>query len=166
MFFYGNGDRFRQEWMETLIAEPSHELGDVDFVVAGTGYSASLGRARLVGDVPFNDYRRMVSASRLSLSITRRAHASVYASSTCRIFELAACGAAIVSSPHAGMERWFEPGAEIAIVSTVDQACETYRGLLSDPSAAEAMGRRARERVLAEHTYTHRAQRLLELLGI
>jgi spore maturation protein CgeB len=28
------------------------------------------------------------------------------------------------------------------------------------------MGRRARERVLDEHTYRHRARRLLELIGL
>jgi hypothetical protein len=28
------------------------------------------------------------------------------------------------------------------------------------------MGRRARERVLDEHTYAHRARRLLELVGL
>jgi spore maturation protein CgeB len=28
------------------------------------------------------------------------------------------------------------------------------------------MGARARERVLDEHTYTHRAQQLLELIGL
>ncbi len=31
---------------------------------------------------------------------------------------------------------------------------------------AEALGRRARERVLDEHTYVHRARRLLELLDL
>ena len=39
-------------------------------------------------------------------------------------------------------------------------------GLVADPGQAEEMGRRARERVLDEHTYTHRARRLLELVGL
>ena len=41
-----------------------------------------------------------------------------------------------------------------------------YRELLADPAQAEEMGARARERVLDEHTYAHRARRLLELLGL
>jgi len=40
-----------------------------------------------------------------------------------------------------------------------------YRELLDDPAAAEAMGRRARERVLDEHTYAHRARQILDLVG-
>jgi spore maturation protein CgeB len=37
---------------------------------------------------------------------------------------------------------------------------------VADPAQAEEMGRRARERVLDEHTYAHRARRLLELIGL
>ena len=42
----------------------------------------------------------------------------------------------------------------------------TYRELVADPAQAEEMGRRARERVLDEHTYAHRARTLLELVGL
>ena len=38
--------------------------------------------------------------------------------------------------------------------------------LLDDPAQAEEMGRRARERVLDEHTYRHRARRVLDLLDL
>jgi len=87
-------------------------------------------------------------------------------SSTCRPFELAAAGAAIVSNPHAGIERWLEPGSELVVVEDADSALAAYRELLADPGEAEAMGRRARERVLDEHTYAHRARRVLELLDL
>jgi len=40
------------------------------------------------------------------------------------------------------------------------------RELLDDPAQAEAMGARARERVLDEHTYGHRARQLLALLDL
>jgi len=51
-------------------------------------------------------------------------------------------------------------------VSDADEATVAYRELLDDPGRAEEMGRAARERALDEHTYVHRARRLLELLGI
>ncbi len=88
------------------------------------------------------------------------------ASSTSRLFELAACGAAIVSNPLAGVERWFEPGRELRIVSGADEAVEAYNELLGDPGQAEELGSRARERVLDEHTYVHRARQLLDLVGL
>jgi len=75
-------------------------------------------------------------------------------------------GSAIVSNPHEGIERWFEPGREVLVVNDADEATAAYRELLDDPGRAEEMGRAARERALDEHTYVHRARRLLELLGI
>ena len=90
----------------------------------------------------------------------------MHASSTCRPFELAAAGAAIVSNPNDGIERWFEPGSELRVVTNADEALAAYRELLDDPGAAEAMGRRARERVLDEHTYAHRARQILDLVGV
>ena len=68
--------------------------------------------------------------------------------------------------PYAGIDRWFEPGRELVVVASADEAVATYRELLEDPAAAEELGRRARERVLDEHTYAHRARRLLELVGV
>jgi spore maturation protein CgeB len=76
------------------------------------------------------------------------------------------CGATIVSNPHAGIERWFEPGREVLVVGTADEATAAYEELLDDRARAEELGRAARERALEEHTYVHRARRLLELLGV
>jgi spore maturation protein CgeB len=166
VFFYGYGDKFRREWVEAMVGEPSTALPDVDFGLGGRDFKGNTGRARLIGDVPFNAFARAISASRINLCITRRSHATVHASSSCRPFELAAAGAAIVSNPYDGLERWFEPGSELRIVQDANEAVEVYRELLADPGEAEAMGRRARERVLDEHTYRHRARQLLELMGL
>jgi spore maturation protein CgeB len=113
-----------------------------------------------------NQVVRAISEARINLNIGRRPHATVPASSTSRIFELASAGAAIVSNPYAGIERWFEPGEELLVVEGADGAVDAYEQLLADASAAAELGRRARERVLEEHTYRHRAQRLLELVGL
>jgi hypothetical protein len=166
VFFYGYGDKFRRDWMGWMVGEPSRRLPDVDFALGGRDFRGDTGRARTVGDVAFNVFSRAISAARINLNVTRRPHAELPLSSTCRPFELAAAGAAIVSNPHEGIERWFEPEQEIRVVGGVDEAVEAYRELLADPGAAEAMGRRARERVLEEHTYVHRARRLLELVGV
>ncbi len=166
VFFYGYGDKFRREWMQALVGEPSRQLPDVDFVLGGRDYRGDTGRARIIGDVGFNTFSRAISAARVNLNITRRSHATVHASSTCRPFELAAAGAAIVSGPHDGIERWFEPGNELLLVSSADEAVAAYRDLLGDPAQAAELGRAARERVLDEHTYVHRARQLLSLLGV
>jgi hypothetical protein len=166
VFFYGYGDKFRREWMQALVGEPSRSDTGIDFALGGGDFRGELGNARLIGDVPFNVFSQAISRARINLNITRRPHATVYASSTCRPFELAAAGAAVVSNPQQGMERWFDVGPEVRVVSSAEEALATYRELLADPAAAEEMGRRARERVLDEHTYAHRARQILELVGV
>jgi spore maturation protein CgeB len=166
VFFYGYGDKFRRDWMKTMVGEPSRSAPELDVALGGLDFQGDTGDARLLGDVPFNVFARAISAARVNLSITRRPHATVPGSSTARPFEMAAAGAAIVSNPHEGIERWFEPGEEIVVVESAGEAVDVYRELVSHPAQAEAMGQRARERVLDEHTYAHRARRLLELIGL
>jgi glycosyltransferase involved in cell wall biosynthesis len=166
VFFYGYGDKFRRDWMKTMVGEPSRMATEVDFALGGLDFQGDTGRARSLGDVPFNVFARAISAARVNLNITRRPHATVPGSSTARPFELASSGAAIVSNPQAGIERWFEPGRELVVVETAEDAVAAYRALLDDPAEAAEMGRRARERVLDEHTYAHRARQLLELVGL
>ncbi len=166
VFFYGYGDKFRQEWVEAMVGQPSRLLPDADFALGGRDFQADIGKARLIGDVAFNVFPRAISSARVNLCITRRSHASVYASSSCRPFELASAGAAIVANPYDGIERWFDPGSEILVVDDAQAATSAYRDLLADPAQAVELGARARERVLDEHTYRHRARRLLELIGL
>jgi spore maturation protein CgeB len=166
VFFYGYGDKFRREWMQRLVGEPSRRLPEVDFALGGRDFRGDVGNARIVGDIPFNAFNRAISASRINLNVTRRSHATVEASSTARPFELAMAGAAIVSSPVVGIERWFEPGRELLVVENADEAERAYRELLADSGAREELGRRARERALEEHTYLARAKRVLELVGL
>ena len=166
VFFYGYGDKFRREWMTALVGEPSRRDARIEFALGGRDFQGDIGLARTVGDVPFNVFARAISAARINLNLTRRAHAGLYASSTARPFELAMAGAAIVSNPYEGVERWFEPGQELLVARDEDEATTLYGELLADPAAAEERGRRARERALDEHTYAHRARRVLELLGL
>ena len=165
VFFYGYGTKFRRDWFERLISEPSRRL-DASFVLGGADFGVDLGRARLLQYFPVNLLPRVISASRVNVNVARKPHASVFASSTSRLFELASTGAAIVTNPYEGIERWFEPGRELLVVNDADEAVETYRELLADPAAAAELGRRARERVIEEHTFAQRARRLLGLLGL
>ena len=166
VFFYGHGDKFRRDWVGAMVGEPSRRLPEVDFVMGGGDYRGDIGHAREVPGVPFNAFAEAISSARVNLNVTRKSHATVPRSSTCRPFELAASGAAIVSNPHAGIEAWFEPGREIIVVHDAEEAVDAYRRLLDDPGEALRMGQSARERVLDEHTYLQRARQLLGYLGL
>lgn len=164
--FFGYGSEYREEWMTKLITEPSKKLRDVNFVVGGKGFKIDLGNANLIGDISYSAFREFCCRSKICLNITRWSHTKVYASSTARPFELAAYGACIVSQPYNGIEEWFEVGKELIVVESEEEAIETYKWLLTDDTEREKIGKRARERILKEHTFRHRAQKIINVLEV
>ncbi len=161
VFFYGHGREYREQWIDAMLEAPSQELPGTRFAVRGTRLG-SLSRVKQLPYASFSKLSEYCVRSRVNLLITREAHTSVYASSTARPFELAALGCAMVSNPYLGVEEWFEPDEEIVLVGNTQEAVATYRRLLADPGSRHELGARARERVLREHTYLHRARQLLE----
>jgi spore maturation protein CgeB len=165
VFFYGHGREYREQWLDAMLDTPSRELPDARFAVRGT-HLGSMSRVERLPYASFSKISDYCRRSRINLLITRQAHTSVFGSSTARPFELAALGCAMVSNPYLGIEEWFEPGREVLIVNSAQQALETYRSLLGDDATRRELGERARTRFLAEHTYAHRAAQLLAVSGL
>lgn len=163
--FYGYGDAFREEAMTFALAEPSRKLTDRRFVIAGARFQIDLGNSELIGPIQPNQLGEFCARSKLNLNITRSAHGNVYASSTTRIFEMAAMGCCIVTTPYSGVEEWFEPDEEIFIVNDADEAISTYERLLQDESTRAKVGEKARERIHSHHTYQHRARQIVDLVN-
>jgi spore maturation protein CgeB len=146
-----------------MITTPSRAMPEARFAVRGTKLG-DLGRAETLPYLSFSKLREYACRSKINLCITRLAHASVYGSSSSRPFELSAMGCCIVANPYAGIEEWFEPGKELMVVNSAEEAADRYRWLLAHESERLAMGRAARERVLKEHTFRHRARQLIEIV--
>jgi len=163
--FFGYGSEFREEWMTTMIAEPSKQLPEANFSIGGMGFGIPLGNAHLIGNLPpYSAIREFCCRSKICLNITRWSHASVYASATTRLFELAAFGACIVSQPYNGIEEWFDVGREIIVTTSKEEVIKNYEWLLSSVDDRQKIGERARQRILKEHTYCHRAEELISVL--
>lgn len=162
-FFYGHGREYRAEWIDAMITQPSQAMREARFAVRGTQLG-DLGRAKTLPYLSFSKLREYTCRSKLNLVITRAAHANVFASSSSRPFELAAMGACMVANPYLGVETWFEPGKEIIVVESGEAAADRYRYLLAHDAERLAIGRAARERVLKQHTFRHRAQELIEIV--
>jgi spore maturation protein CgeB len=75
-----------------------------------------------------------------------------------RLFEAAACECPIISDWWQGLDKFFKVGEEILVADSPDKTLE----YLFDLSAREreAIGKRARARVLSNHTALHRAGEL------
>jgi spore maturation protein CgeB len=78
-----------------------------------------------------------------------------------RLFEVAACGGAQVVDRRADVLRLFREDDEIAPFSSGPELRARVEALLADPESGRRLGRAARRRALAEHTYAHRARVLL-----
>ena len=72
-----------------------------------------------------------------------------------RLFEAAGCGAAIISDRWAGLESFFLPQSEIMVANSPRDVVELISNL--SESQMREIGRRAQERVLAEHSAEKRA---------
>lgn len=162
-FFYGHGREYRAEWIEAMVRAPSLALPDARFAVRGTRLG-DLGRAQMLPYLSFSKLREYACRSKINLVITRKAHASVFASSSSRPFELASLGACMVCNPYEGIETWFEPEKELIVVHSAEEAIERYTWLLAHDEARRAMGQAARERFLKEHTFRHRARQLVGII--
>lgn len=163
VFFFGHGREYRGEWVDAMLAHPSRQMPDAHFAVRGTRLG-DLGNTQMLPYLSFSKLREYISRSKINLAITRGAHASLYASSSMRPFELSAMGACIIANPYNGIEAWFEPGKEIVVVASGEEAIERYRYLLRHDRERQAIGSAARERLLKQHTFRHRARELLAIV--
>lgn len=162
--FYGHGSNLREEWMRKMITYPSKALPDVRFVLGGKGFNIDLGLANHFGPITFSLWRYFCCRSKINLNITRKSHSEVYASATSRLFELASLGCCIVSNPIEGLNEWFDVGKEIFVAYNEIEATELYKWLLSSDDVRTKTGNLARNKLLKEHTFKHRAQELREII--
>lgn len=81
-----------------------------------------------------------------------------------RVFELLASGAAVVSSPNAGIRELF--GNTVAFAETADDAASAIRRLLDDESHFAQVTKRGIELVAAGHTYAHRIAEVCRAIGL
>lgn len=163
VFFYGHSREYREKWIDGMIGFASNQLPGARFAVRGRNLGDT-GQATLLPYLSFSKLREYVCRSKINLCVTRQAHASVFASSSARPFELASLGACIVSNPYLGLETWFEPDKEIITINSPDEALERYRWLLDHETQRRQIGAAARARVLKEHTYRQRAQQLVDIV--
>ena len=81
-----------------------------------------------------------------------------------RIFEIACCGRLPFTEPQQDLTNFFEDGEEVIIFKNPEDLKQKIEYYLSHLDEMERMAERARQRVLAEHTYKHRMKKMLEIV--
>jgi spore maturation protein CgeB len=163
--FLGNRLPDRESRVEEFFLKPAESLPNCQFLLGGAGWDTKSvpSNVRVAGHVGSGSHNAFFCSGLATLNINRDSMARYGFSPPTRIFEAAGAGACIITDEWDGIEQFLEPGTEILVARDGAHAA----GMLQQLSATKArqIGAAARARVLARHTYSHRARQLSGILG-
>lgn len=163
--YLGTYSAGRQPALEELLLGPARLRPQERFAVAGPMYPPELiwpDNVERIDHLAPGEHPAFYSSSALTLNLTRPEMRLLGHSPSVRLFEAAACAAAIVSDRWPGIEGLFVPEREILLVDSGQDVLRVLDGL--DEDARRRLGAAAQARVLREHTARRRAEQLHELL--
>jgi spore maturation protein CgeB len=162
--FLGNRLPDREARVEEFFLRPAAEYPHRTFVLGGSGWQdkALPPSVRYVGHTYTRDHNAFNCTPGAVLNISRESMARFGYSPATRVFEAAGAAACIVTDHWVGIEQFLEPGREVLVAKDGAEVLMHLDRLT--PQLARAIGAAARERVLAEHTYAHRALQVDALL--
>lgn len=79
-----------------------------------------------------------------------------------RVFDVPACNSFLLTDYYPSLENLFEPGKEVACYKNIDEIDELIRMYLDDEKLRKKISEAGKKRVLAEHTYKHRAAEIVQ----
>ena len=162
--FLGNRLPDREARVAEYFLEPARRLPERRFVMGGSGWEqrALPSNVNYVGHVYTADHNAFNCTPLAVLNVNRASMARYGFSPATRVFEAAGAGACLISDRWDGLELFLEPGHELLVADRADGVIAELEAL--EPVRAARIGAAARKRVLAEHTYGHRAVQLEAVL--
>jgi spore maturation protein CgeB len=146
--------------VEELFVEPARRLPEQRFLIAGAQYPDSFPWQQNISFVRHlepSQHAPFLCSSRATLNVTRASMAEYGYCPSGRLFEAAACKAAILTDSWDGLDTFFSLGEEILPVASADDVIASLS--LSDRELNRA-GESACERAFACHTAAHRVLEL------
>ena len=159
--YLGTYSADRQPALQSLLVDAAAQMPLEKFAVAGPLYPPDLTWPENVERIEHlapPQHRAFYNAQKFTLNITRLDMRNAGYSPSVRLFEAAACATPILSDYWPGLETLFTPGKEIVVARSTAEALRHLTAI--GETARLAIGRAARQRVLAEHTAEHRARQL------
>jgi spore maturation protein CgeB len=156
--FLGNRLPDREARVREFFFSAAASLPGEVFLLGGNGWDEACGapaNVRLLGHVYSRDHNAFNCTPRAVININRDSMARFGFSPPTRVFEAAGAGACLISDEWQGIDSFLEPGREVLLARSGGEVADLLGGLT--PERAQRIGRAALRRVLAEHTYAHRA---------
>jgi len=139
------------------------QLVEFGLAIWGAGWRRTSLRDYCRGEqVRTEEFVRAYTGATVAVNIHHRLDEDeVEATCNQRLFEIAAVGVLQVVDYRLDLDRWFVPDDEVLVFDTPADLKRTVEGALQDLAAGERIAAAARERLLAEHTYMHRMEKIL-----
>lgn len=162
--FLGNRLPDREARVEAFFLRAAEARPNRTFLLGGNGWQDKVLplNVRRLGHVPTTEHNAFNATPLAVLNLSRESTARHGFSPAPRVFEAAGAAACLITDAWEGIDRFFEPGQELLVATSGAEVAEALDALT--PERAREIGQRAYRRVLAEHTYDHRATALDALL--
>ncbi|MFL5575001.1 MAG: glycosyltransferase [Gemmatimonadaceae bacterium] len=163
--FLGNRLPDREARVEEFFLRAAALLPERSFLLGGSGWDdrAMPANVRRLGHVYTREHNAFNCTPRAVLNVSRESMARYGFSPATRVFEAAGAGACLITDAWEGIDHFFDPGQELLVARDGAEVAEHVRALT--PERARDVGDAAYRRVLAEHTYAHRALLVERVLG-
>ena len=148
----------REARVDDFFLDAARRLPEKRFLLAGNGWhnAALPANVRVLGHVPPPDHNAFNCTPLAVLNVSRESMARYGYSPATRVFEAAGAGACLITDAWEGVGQFLQPGEEVLVAADGAGVAAHLEQLT--PDGAKRVGTAARRRVLAEHTYAHRAE--------
>jgi spore maturation protein CgeB len=162
--FLGNRLPDREARVEEFFFKAARGLSDRRLLLGGSGWGDKPMPANVAyaGHVYTDDHNAFNCTPLAVLNVNRDSMARYGFSPATRVFEAAGAGACLITDYFVGVETFLEPGREVLTARSGEEVAEHLREL--SRQRAHEIGDAAMKRVLAHHTYAHRAADVEALL--
>jgi spore maturation protein CgeB len=162
--FLGHRLPDREARVEEFFLTPAARLVDRAFLLAGNawGDKPMPPNVRWLGYVSPAEHNAFNCTPRAVLNIARDSMARYGWGPATRVFEAAGVGACLITDAWQGLEDFLIPGEECLVAASGEEV-EVHLSAL-DERRARAIGEAARRKILAQHTYAHRAREVQAVL--
>ncbi|HYC92777.1 MAG TPA: glycosyltransferase [Thermoanaerobaculia bacterium] len=163
--FLGNRLPDRESRVDEFFFRAAAASPSCRFLLAGAGWDDKPRPENVsyIGHLFTADHNAFNCTPRAVLNISRESMARYGFSPATRVFEAAGAAACVVTDAWPGIELFLEPGKEVLVagdgLEVAALACELT------PERAASIGHAAYRRVMAEHTYDHRAAQVEAILS-
>lgn len=156
--YLGTYSQDRQPALGELLIEPASIWNKGRFAVAGSLYPESIAwpsNVARIEHIPPQQHRCFYNSQKFTLNVTRADMVRAGYSPSVRLFEAAACAVPIISDYWVGLNDVLKIGSEVLVAHNREEVLRFLQQ--TSREEAQAIGMRARAKIIRYHSYQVRA---------